>query len=199
MTDDLRTSSGAPWSLRSPRSNSNLDSRWVSANARACNSSGLDPLYTPSVKVELRYDSVQNTTTSLASDEALLQASYHDMTTSNSHAKNQADGDLQKHSLQHYPSDIQHDLDAVKLPQEKKDEILTCAYQYTRCIIPQYTNRRKDIAFTRTIIIGTIAEFRGELVDVTAGDNILGFDLAAILADLFEGSAVQCVRVYYVY
>jgi len=151
------------------------------------------------VKVELRYDSVQNTTTSLASDEALLQASYHDMTTSNSHAKNQADGDLQKHSLQHYPSDIQHDLDAVKLPQEKKDEILTCAYQYTRCIIPQYTNRRKDIAFTRTIIIGTIAEFRGELVDVTAGDNILGFDLAAILADLFEGSAVQCVRVYYVY
>lgn len=40
----------------------------------------------------------------------------------------------------------------------------------------------------RTIVIGIIAEFRGSLVDVTAGDDILGYNLSSVLVALFEGT-----------
>lgn len=40
----------------------------------------------------------------------------------------------------------------------------------------------------RTIAICTIAEFRGKLVDVSASDNIVGYDVSATLATLFEGT-----------
>lgn len=121
---------------------------------------------------------------------------HHSMSISRDVAEYPASQRSQKRSLQYYPDEIKHDLDAVDLTQEKKDEILTCAYQYTRCVIPEYSNSPRYFAFMRTIIIGTIAEFRGELVDVTAGDAMLGLDLGIILEELFGGTGIQCVGAY---
>lgn len=100
-------------------------------------------------------------------------------------------GDL---SPQYYPEEIKHDLDGIDLTQREKNEILTCAYQYTRCVIPEYTDERRYLAFMRTIIIGTIAEFRGDMVDVAAGDRVLGYSIDNVMAALFEGTGVQYVK-----
>lgn len=87
----------------------------------------------------------------------------------------------------HYPKDIANDLDGVDLPPKIKAEVLACAWEYARCVIPQYTNWKRYVAFMRIIIIGTIAEFKGSLFDLTADDkNMLGFDLDQVLDDLFE-------------
>lgn len=96
--------------------------------------------------------------------------------------------------LRYFPDDIKNDLGALDISEDQKNEILTCAYQYTRCVIPHHVNKRRYVAFMRTIIVGTIAEFRGDLVDIVASDVVLGFDIGDILADLFEGSGVQYVR-----
>lgn len=88
----------------------------------------------------------------------------------------------------YYPPDIADDLQDVDLPKAVKEEVLACAWEYTRCVIPQYTNWSRYIAFMRIIVMGIIAEFRGSLVDVTAGDNYLGYDLSATLDALFKGT-----------
>ncbi|ATZ52743.1 Bcaba3 [Botrytis cinerea B05.10] len=88
----------------------------------------------------------------------------------------------------YYPPDIANDLQSINLPAELKGEIFACAWEYTRCVIPNYTNWNRYVAFMRIIIMGIIAEFRGEMVDVTASNNLLGYDLDATLAALFEGT-----------
>ena len=88
----------------------------------------------------------------------------------------------------YYPDDIAHDLDGLNLPADVKGEILACAWEYSRSVIPQYTNWPRYVAFMRIIIIGIIAEFRGALVDVTAGPEVLGYDLDGVLDDLFHGT-----------
>ncbi|KAF5352160.1 hypothetical protein D9758_009192 [Tetrapyrgos nigripes] len=88
----------------------------------------------------------------------------------------------------YYPPDIANDLQGVELPDELKSEAFACAWEYSRCVIPQYTNWDRYVAFMRTIIIGIIAEFHGSLVDVAAGDNVLGYSLKGTLAALFEGT-----------
>ena len=60
-----------------------------------------------------------------------------------------------------------------------------------RCVIPQYTNWGRYVAFMRVIFIGIIAECKGDLMEVTVTDNFLGQDLTAILADLFQGTPGQ--------
>jgi hypothetical protein len=88
----------------------------------------------------------------------------------------------------YYPIEIKNDLQGVDLPPEFIEEALTCGWEYTRCIIPHYTNWDRYIAFTRTVIIGIIAEFRGSLVDIAAGNNLLGYNLVEILDTLFAGT-----------
>ena len=86
----------------------------------------------------------------------------------------------------YYPDEIRNDLDAVNLPQSIKNQVLTCAYQYTRCVIPNYCNGRRYFAFMRAVIIATIAEFRGELIDITKGDHVLGHSVEILMGDLFK-------------
>lgn len=89
----------------------------------------------------------------------------------------------------YYPEDIAHDLDGITgLSEALKQEAYACAWEYTRCVIPQYTNWDRYVAFMRTIIIGIIAEFRGELVDVAKSDSIMGYSLNGVLDALFEGT-----------
>jgi hypothetical protein len=88
-----------------------------------------------------------------------------------------------------YPSEIKNDLHGVvDLPEEVVAETLACAWEYTRCVIPQFTNWQRYIAFTRIIVIGIVAEFRGRLVDVSAGDRVLGYDLGELFEIIFAGT-----------
>lgn len=87
-----------------------------------------------------------------------------------------------------YPSNIADDLEGIDLPDEVVAETLACAWEYTRCVIPQFTNWDRYIAFTRIIVIGILAEFRGALVDVVSGDNLLGYDLDELLDTVFVGT-----------
>ena len=89
----------------------------------------------------------------------------------------------------YYPPDLENDLKDLALPTAVKEEVFACAWEYTRCVIPQYTNWPRYVAFMRIIVMGIIAEFRGTLVDVTAGDEILGYNLSEVLDDLFLGTA----------
>lgn len=90
--------------------------------------------------------------------------------------------------IYYYPPEIANDLKGVPLSDEIKAECFACAWEYTRCVIPQYTNWTRYVAFMRTIIIGIIAEFKGHMVDMSAGDDILGYDLQAVLDGLFQGT-----------
>ncbi|RMZ73257.1 ABA 3 [Pyrenophora seminiperda CCB06] len=88
----------------------------------------------------------------------------------------------------YYPAVFANDLKDVDLPQKVKDEVVTTAFEYARTVIPTYTNWKRYVAFMRTIIIGTIAEFRGNMVDVMAGDEMLGYNLTEVLDGLFAGT-----------
>ncbi|CBX99537.1 hypothetical protein LEMA_P087760.1 [Plenodomus lingam JN3] len=89
----------------------------------------------------------------------------------------------------YYPPDLANDLQDLDMPKAMKQEIFACAWEYTRCVIPQYTNWPRYVAFMRIIIIGIVAEFRGNLVDVTAGDDMMGYNLSTVLDALFLGTA----------
>jgi hypothetical protein len=52
-------------------------------------------------------------------------------------------------------------------------------------------NWDRYVAFMRTIVIGIIAEYKGDLIEVAATDKLLGYDLTKVLADLFEGTLGQ--------
>ncbi|KAH7350290.1 BcABA3 [Pyrenochaeta sp. MPI-SDFR-AT-0127] len=93
----------------------------------------------------------------------------------------------------YYPSVLANDLQGVDLAWPIKEEVFACAWEYTRCIIPQYTNWKRYIAFARTIVIAIVAEYRGNLVDISAGDYVLGYDLKQILGVLFEGTPAHDV------
>ncbi|KAI1853892.1 hypothetical protein JX265_012577 [Neoarthrinium moseri] len=89
----------------------------------------------------------------------------------------------------YYPPDVAHDLDGdTHLAEAQKKEIIACAYEYTRCVIPHYTNWKRYVGFVRCMIIGIIAECRGDLIDENGGDNIFGYSLDGVLAELFEGT-----------
>lgn len=64
----------------------------------------------------------------------------------------------------YYPPDIAHDLDGIDLPDHIKGEVLATAWEYTRTVIPHYTNWKRYVAFMRIIVMGIIAEFKGDLV-----------------------------------
>lgn len=60
----------------------------------------------------------------------------------------------------YYPPDIANDLDGINLPQRVKGEIYATAWEYSRTVIPHYTNWSRYVAFMRIIVMGIIAEFK---------------------------------------
>ncbi|USP77882.1 uncharacterized protein yc1106_05156 [Curvularia clavata] len=91
----------------------------------------------------------------------------------------------------YYPQEIANDLDGVDIPERIKQEIYACAWEYVRCVVPQYTNWNRYIATIRVIIIAVIAEFKGSMVQVAATDDVLGYNLSTVLAQLFKGTRVH--------
>lgn len=91
----------------------------------------------------------------------------------------------------YYPPDTAGDLKDVNLPQATKEEIFAMSWEYARSVIPQYSNWKRYVAFQRIFIMGIIAEFRGDLVDVVAGDEVLGYNMQEVLDALFKGTPGQ--------
>ncbi|KAJ7439624.1 hypothetical protein B0H11DRAFT_1751836 [Mycena galericulata] len=89
----------------------------------------------------------------------------------------------------YYPAELADDIKDVDLPDKVKAEVLACAWEYTRTVIPHYTNWERYLAFARLVAIATIAEFKGDIVDLMAGDNVLGYSLSGLLAVLFQGTS----------
>lgn len=52
-------------------------------------------------------------------------------------------------------------------------------------MIPVYTNWERYLAFCRVIIVGIVAEFKGALVDISASDTVLNYDLKELFDILF--------------
>ncbi|KAB5582754.1 BcABA3 [Coniochaeta sp. 2T2.1] len=88
-----------------------------------------------------------------------------------------------------YPNAFANELQSVpELPEATIRQTLAVAWEYTRSVIPVYTNRSRYLAFIRLIIVGIVAEFNGALVDISHSDAVLGYDLAALFTALFPTS-----------
>lgn len=96
--------------------------------------------------------------------------------------------DLKGNADEIIPSEVADDSKGVDLSPERKAECFACAWEYTRCVIPQYTNWKRYVAFMRIIVMGIIAEFRGSMVNVMASDEILSYSLNGVLDELFAGT-----------
>ncbi|KAJ7171645.1 hypothetical protein C8R43DRAFT_978911 [Mycena crocata] len=88
----------------------------------------------------------------------------------------------------YYPPEIADDLKSGELPDQVKAEILACTFEYTRCVIPQYSNWDRYLAWMRLLMMAIVVEFKGNMVDVMAGDTILGHSLSDTLSSLFAGT-----------
>lgn len=97
----------------------------------------------------------------------------------------------------HFPTELSEDLQDVKLPKETKQEILACAYQYARCVIPDYTNWDRYIAFMRLVVIAAIAEFRGDLIDILSSNTVVGYNIDELLSILFTETPYQYVDTFF--
>lgn len=81
--------------------------------------------------------------------------------------------------------ELRHGLETFDLLERIIEEILACAWEYSRCVIPECTNWDRYLAFNRTIIIAIIAEFRGDLIPEDGSNDVIGYDLEELLSTLF--------------
>lgn len=79
-----------------------------------------------------------------------------------------------------YPEDFVNDLKDTGLSPKFIHETINAAWEYARCVIPNFTNWDRYVAFIRMLEIAVVAEFRGDLVDPT-GDDVLGFNIPELL------------------
>jgi len=90
-----------------------------------------------------------------------------------------------------YPAEIKGDLQGTQLPDRFIDETLATAWEFTRCIIPHFTNWVRYIAYVRLIAISTVAEYNGGLIDVVTDNTVLGYNIENLLNDLFGGLPIH--------
>src|SRR4051794_39768146 len=88
----------------------------------------------------------------------------------------------------YYPHELANDLETSGLSKETRDEVLATAWEYTRCVIPEFTNWSRYLAFVRVIAMCTLCEFRGDLFNVVESRQAVGYDADAIADDLFKGT-----------
>lgn len=63
-----------------------------------------------------------------------------------------------------FPQELRVGLVSFDMPVHTIDEALACAWEYSRSVIPTWTNWPRYLAFNRTIIIAVTGEFRGDLI-----------------------------------
>ncbi|KAL5325376.1 hypothetical protein ACEPPN_006501 [Leptodophora sp. 'Broadleaf-Isolate-01'] len=90
-----------------------------------------------------------------------------------------------------FPEELRRGLEPFDLPKRIVDESLACAWEYSRCVIPEWSNWERYLAFNRTIIIAIIAEFRGDLIPEDCRQKVVGYDLDDLLSTLFGGTLMH--------
>jgi len=90
-----------------------------------------------------------------------------------------------------FPEELRLGLEPLDLPKRIIDETLACAWEYSRCVIPEWTNWERYLAFNRTIIIAIIAEFRGDLIPDDCRQRVVGYDIHDLLNILFGGTSMH--------
>ncbi|MFF8774286.1 hypothetical protein [Kitasatospora sp. NPDC015120] len=90
-----------------------------------------------------------------------------------------------------YPDDLENDLRASALSPDQRAETLGHAWEYNRCIVPEFTNWDRYVALARLCGIAVVAEVFGEMVDVLSEGPVLGYDVDDLLDTLFGGSEVH--------
>lgn len=96
---------------------------------------------------------------------------------------------LKSRDAWYYPPDLAHDLDGVDaLSEAQKQKIHACAWEYTRSCIPRFNDWKRYVAYMRVVVMCTVADFRGDLIDIEASDNTMGYSINRVMADLFEGT-----------
>jgi hypothetical protein len=80
--------------------------------------------------------------------------------------------------------------DLLRIPglgPSAREEVLTIAWEYSRVIIPQYTNWTRFSCWVCFIIIGVLAEYEGDVVDIAQSDKVPGYDLGELLETMLQG------------
>lgn len=88
----------------------------------------------------------------------------------------------------YFPREFEYDLKEVDLPIEVKREVLNTAWEYTRAVIPHFTNKTRYFATVRLLVIFAMAEFRGDLVNIDVTNHVLGYNIEDLLNDIFASS-----------
>ncbi|KAG7424304.1 hypothetical protein Forpi1262_v014319 [Fusarium oxysporum f. sp. raphani] len=91
----------------------------------------------------------------------------------------------------YFPQELRDGLQPFNLSSETIAETLACAWEYSRCVIPNWTSWERYLAFNRTIIIAIVAEFRGDLIPEINSKNIIGYDVDELLSTLFGGTSMR--------
>ena len=89
-----------------------------------------------------------------------------------------------------FPEELREGLDTFGLSDATVEETLACAWEYSRCVIPEWKDWDRYIAFNRTIIVAIIAEFCGDLIPVDDNKPVVGYNLDELLYTLFGGTSM---------
>ena len=74
--------------------------------------------------------------------------------------------------------DFDNDLVGIPgLTEATRQEVLTTAWEYSRVIIPQYSNWERFSCWVRFMIIGILAEYEGSVLDIAMSDKQLGYNV----------------------
>ncbi|KAJ7798284.1 hypothetical protein B0H14DRAFT_3545356, partial [Mycena olivaceomarginata] len=87
------------------------------------------------------------------------------------------------------PSQIAEGLKAPDIPQRLVDEALACAWESVTRHNPALDQLGPLRGLKPLILIMVVAEFKGELVQVQRGDDILGYNVQELLDTLFRGTS----------
>ena len=82
------------------------------------------------------------------------------------------------------------DNDLVGIPgltEAARQEVLTTAWEYSRVIIPQYSNWERFSCWVRFMIIGILAEYEGGVLDIAVSGKQLGYDVEELLRTMLRG------------
>ena len=60
----------------------------------------------------------------------------------------------ERRDIWYYPSELNDDLKGVDLPRRVIDEALACSWEYTRSVIPTYTNWGRYLSWVRIVVVG---------------------------------------------
>ncbi|KAK0708426.1 hypothetical protein B0H67DRAFT_672419 [Lasiosphaeris hirsuta] len=87
-----------------------------------------------------------------------------------------------------FPKEFSDDLIGISgLSARMREEVLNTAWEYSRVVIPQYSNWTRFCCYVRLSVIGIVAEYNGEWTDITASSKMLGYDVDELLDTMLMG------------